>query len=68
MPLTSERKRVEMLCAYIGPLPAEVQNVTVFSIGLDARAKEPAAAKALAQFLTAPAAQPVIRKHGLEPA
>lgn len=53
---------------YIGPLPAEVQNVTVFSIGLDARAKEPAAAKALAQFLTAPAALPVIRKHGLEPA
>jgi molybdate transport system substrate-binding protein len=53
---------------YIGPLPAEVQNVTVFSIGLDAHAKEPAAAKALAQFLTAPAALPVIRKHGLEPA
>ena len=52
---------------YIGPLPAEVQNVTVFSLGLDARAKEPAAAKALAQFLTAPAALPVIRKHGLEP-
>jgi molybdate transport system substrate-binding protein len=51
---------------YIGPLPAEVQNVTVFSIGLDARAKEPAAAKALGQFLTAPAALPVIRKHGLE--
>ena len=44
------------------------QIVTVFSIGLDAHAKEPAAAKALAQFLTAPAALPVIRKHGLEPA
>jgi molybdate transport system substrate-binding protein len=51
---------------YIGPLPDEVQNVTVFSVGLDAKAKEPEAAKALAQFLTAAAALPVIRKHGLE--
>jgi hypothetical protein len=47
-------------------LPDEVQNVTVFSVGLDAKAKEPEAAKALAQFLTAAAALPVIRKHGLE--
>jgi molybdate transport system substrate-binding protein len=50
----------------IGPLPDEVQNVTVFSVGLDAKANEPEAAKALAQFLTAAAALPVIRKHGLE--
>ncbi len=52
---------------YIGPLPPEVQHVTVFSIGLDAKSKEPEAARALASHLTGPAARPVIEKHGLEP-
>lgn len=53
---------------YIGPLPAEVQNVTVFSVGLHAKAPQPEAAKALVQFLTAPAAKPIIEKAGMEPA
>lgn len=52
---------------FIGPLPAEVQKITVFSAGLHAGAKEPDAAKALVKFLTAPAAAPVIKKHGMEP-
>ena len=52
---------------YVGPLPADVQHVTVFSAGLFAGAKEPDAAKALIKFLTAPAAVPVIRKSGMEP-
>jgi molybdate transport system substrate-binding protein len=51
---------------YIGPLPADVQCVTVFSSGIQAGAKEPAAAKTLQQFLTTPAAGAVMKKHGLE--
>ena len=51
----------------MGPLPADLQHVTVFSAGLFAGAKEPEAAKALIKFLTAPAAVPVIRKSGMEP-
>jgi molybdate transport system substrate-binding protein len=52
---------------YIGPLPAEVQEVTVFSAGIQTGAKQPEAAKAWVKFLTAPAATPVYRKMGLEP-
>jgi len=52
----------------IGPLPADVQQITVFSAGLHVTAKEPDAARALVKFLTAPAAAPVIRKKGMEPA
>lgn len=51
---------------YIGPLPPEVQNVTMFSAGLHANAPQPDAAKALVGFLTAPAAHPAIKAAGLE--
>ena len=53
---------------YVGPLPGELQRMTVFSAGIHAGAKQPDAARALVKFLTAPAAADVIRKHGLEPA
>jgi len=49
-------------------LPPDVQQITTFSAGLHARAQEPEAAKALVKFLTAPAAEPIIRKKGMEPA
>jgi molybdate transport system substrate-binding protein len=52
---------------YLGPLPAELQNITVFSGGIHSGAKEADAAAALAKFLTAPDAIPTIKKHGLEP-
>jgi molybdate transport system substrate-binding protein len=52
----------------IGPLPADVQQITVFSAGLHARATAPEAARALVQFFRAPAAAPVIRRKGMEPA
>jgi molybdate transport system substrate-binding protein len=51
----------------LGPLPADVQHMTVFSLGLSANAKEADAAKALVKFLTGPAAPPVLKKNGLEP-
>lgn len=52
---------------YVGPLPAEIQNTTVYAAGLHTRAPAPEAAGALLRFLTAPAAHPVITKAGLEP-
>jgi len=52
---------------YLGPLPAEVQFITVFAAGLHAAAGAPDAARALLKFLTAPEAAPVLRRHGMEP-
>jgi molybdate transport system substrate-binding protein len=53
---------------FLGPLPAEIQRITTFSGGIHTQAKEPAAAKALQSFLTAPERAPVLKKHGLSPA
>jgi molybdate transport system substrate-binding protein len=52
---------------YVGPLPAEVQKVTVFSAGVASNAKEPAVARALIQYLSSPQAYAAIKKAGLEP-
>src|SRR5258705_5588802 len=53
---------------YVGPLPGDLQRMTTFSAGIHSGAKQAEAARALVKFLTTPAAAPVIRKHGLEPA
>jgi molybdate transport system substrate-binding protein len=50
----------------VGPLPAEVQRVTVFSAGIGVAAKHPAAAKAFIEFLSSAAAVPAIRNSALE--
>ena len=52
---------------YLGPLPADIQNITVYSAGLHTAAPAPDAAKALVKFLTAPEAAPMIKKIGMEP-
>ena len=52
---------------YVGPLPPEVQRVTVFSAGVAATAKAPDAARAFIRFLASPAAAPAITKSGMEP-
>jgi molybdate transport system substrate-binding protein len=52
---------------YVGPLPADVQNTTVFSSGMIADAKEAEAAKALVKFLTSPEAAAAFKKRGMEP-
>ena len=52
---------------YLGPLPSDIQNVTVFSLGRHASAPSAEAARALVKFLTSPDAAPVIRHSGLEP-
>ncbi|WP_187435674.1 molybdate ABC transporter substrate-binding protein [Bradyrhizobium hipponense] len=51
----------------VGPLPSEIQNITVYSGGVHSATKEADAAIALVKFLTGPAAAPIIKKHGLQP-
>jgi molybdate transport system substrate-binding protein len=51
---------------YVGPLPPEVQQVSIFSAGIAVGAKEPDAARSLIQFLASPAAAPVVTKTGME--
>jgi molybdate transport system substrate-binding protein len=50
---------------FLGPLPAEIQNVTVYSSGIPIGANAESA-KALQAFLSAPAAAPVFRKNGMD--
>jgi len=45
----------------VGPLPAEIQRVTVFSGGVHAGSREPEAAHALLRFLSAPDRDVVLR-------
>ena len=52
----------------VGPLSADVQEITVFCAGVHVRANAPQRAKALVRFLTAPAAASVIRSKGMAPA
>src|ERR1700676_48878 len=51
----------------VGPLPNELQKITVFSAGIATVSKEPEAAKALIKFLGSPAARDTIIKSGMEP-
>jgi len=52
----------------VGPLSPDVQKITVFSAGVHRKAQSADAARALVKFFKAPAAAPVIRAKGMEPA
>jgi len=52
----------------VGPIPEALQTKIGFAAGLSATTKQPAAAKALIQFLSAPAAAATLRAKGVEPA
>jgi molybdate transport system substrate-binding protein len=52
----------------IGPLPGDLQKMTTFSAGVAASSRSATAARALADYLAAPAALPVMRRQGLESA
>jgi molybdate transport system substrate-binding protein len=52
----------------VGPLPADIQNYTVYAAGLGANGKESEAAKALLKALSGPAAAEVLKSKGMEPA
>ncbi len=51
----------------VGPLPDELQKITVFSAGIASASKEPNAGRALIHFLTSPDARAELIKSGLDP-
>ena len=52
----------------VGPLPSEIQSYVAFVAGVSMNSKAPDAATQLIKFLTGPAAIPVIKAQGMEPA
>ena len=52
---------------YVGPLPSELQRVSVFSAGVVAHSANRDAAAALIRFLASPDAAAAVAKTGLEP-
>jgi len=52
---------------FVGPLPADVQYISVFSAAVVAGTNEPDAAKRLIAFLASADAETVIRNNGMEP-
>ena len=51
----------------VGPLPPEVQKVTLYAAGISVDSKEPAAAKAFIAFLASPGVAPTVKSFGLDP-
>jgi len=51
----------------VGPLPDDLQKITVFSAGIATVAKEPDAGKALIKYLGSPAVSAALIKSGMEP-
>jgi molybdate transport system substrate-binding protein len=51
---------------FVGPLPADIQNYTIFVAAIPANAKEPAAARAFLNHAGSPAAVAVLNAKGLE--
>ena len=62
----SELREVEGV-EIVGPLPAEVQRVTVFSAGIVAKSSQPEAARAYLAYWRSPAGLRAIQESGLEP-
>lgn len=52
---------------WLGYIPADIQFWIVFSGGLNTKAKEPEAGRALLNFLTTPAAVAVFKDNGIDP-
>ena len=51
----------------LGPLPASIQNFTIYAAGIHSAASSPEAAKTFVKHLTAPEAATAIRTMGMEP-
>jgi molybdate transport system substrate-binding protein len=51
----------------VGPIPAELQKMMVYSAMIPADAKEPEAARALVTFFASDAAIPLLKTTGMEP-
>jgi molybdate transport system substrate-binding protein len=52
----------------VGPLPGDLNNVTVFAAGIGPASKDPAAAKAFIQHVTGPVGAGVLKSKGMDPA
>jgi molybdate transport system substrate-binding protein len=52
---------------FVGPLPADVQELTVFSSGITRNAKQADAARAWVRYLTGPEAAQAFTRRGLQP-
>jgi len=50
----------------IGPLPAEIQNTTIYAGRVGTAARDGAAAKALVDFLAGPAVDPILKSKGMQ--
>jgi molybdate transport system substrate-binding protein len=61
----SELKPVEGI-DIVGPLPDELQRITVFSAGIATVSKEPEAGRALIKFLASPAARDALVNSGMD--
>jgi molybdate transport system substrate-binding protein len=51
----------------VGPLPADVNNITAYAAGIGAGSQQADAATALIRFLHSPEAQAVFKAKGLKP-
>jgi len=51
----------------LGPLPANLGSVTLFTAGIAAASKAPDTAKAFIKFITRPEAAPVLKAKGFNP-
>ena len=54
--------------AVLGPLPAAIQTLTVFSGGICAASTRPAAGRALLDYMASPETTDIKRRYGMEPA
>src|SRR5262249_59205537 len=52
----------------VGPLPADLNNITVYAAGIGAGSQQSEAANALIRFLHSPEAQAVFKAKGIKPA
>ena len=61
------QKLGHLLQTDLGMLPADLQQITMYSAGITTSAKQPDAARALIQAFTAPSAKPIFKAKGLDP-
>ena len=52
---------------YVGPLPADIQEITQFQASIHVGAPQGDAGRAFVRFLTSPAVAPAIKHSGMEP-
>lgn len=51
----------------VGPLPADIQNFTVYAAGIGSAGKDPAAARAVVEFFAGPEAMSIVKAKGMAP-